>query len=75
MRSSETLALKWSDVDWERQRIRVPSPKTEHYGKSFREIPLFPKLEPYLRNAFELAAEGTEHVVTRYRDASQNLWT
>ena len=72
---SETLALKWSDVDWERQRIRVPSPKTERYGKSFREIPLFPELEPYLRDAFELAAEGTEHVVTRYRDASQNLRT
>jgi len=72
---SETLALKWSDVDLGRQRIRVPSPKTERYGKSFREIPLFPELEPYLRDAFELAAEGTEHVVTRYRDASQNLRT
>ncbi len=72
---SETLALKWSDIDWERQRIRVPSPKTAHVGKSFREIPLFPELEPYLRDAFELAAEGTECVITRYSDATQNLRT
>lgn len=36
---------------------------------------MFPELEPYLRDAFELAAEGTEHVVTRYRDTSQNLRT
>ena len=72
---SETLALKWSDVDWEHQRIRIPSSKTEHCGKASREIPLFPELEPYLRDAFELAAEGSEYVVTRYRDASQNLRT
>ncbi len=72
---SETLALKWSDVDWEHQRIRIPSSKTEHCGKASREIPLFAELEPYLRDAFELAAEGTEYVVTRYRDASQNLRT
>ena len=72
---SETLALKWSDIDWERQRIRVPSPKTAHVGKSSREIPLFPELLPYLQDADELAADGTEYVVTRYRDATQNLRT
>ncbi len=72
---SETLALKWSDIDWVRQRIRVPSPKTERCGKSFREIPLFPELVPYLEDVDELAAKGTEYVVTRYRDASQNLRT
>ena len=46
---SETLALKWSDIDWVRERIRVPSPKTERCGKSSREIPLFPELLPYLQ--------------------------
>ncbi len=69
---------EWSQAKWrhrERQRIRVPSPKTAHVGKSSREIPLFPELLPYLQDAFELAAEGTEYVVTRYRDATQNLWT
>ena len=29
---SEHLALKWSDVDWDKSRIRVPSPKTEHHA-------------------------------------------
>ncbi len=72
---SETLALKWSDVDWERQRIRVTSPKTAHVGKASRIIPLFPELLPHLQDAFELAAEGSEYVVTRYRDATQNLRT
>ena len=72
---SETLALKWSDVDWERQRLRIPSPKTAHVGKSFRVAPLFSELEPYLRDAFELAADGSEFVINRYRDASQNLRT
>jgi integrase len=42
---SEHLALRWSDVDWERDRIRIHSPKTEHHeGKGERWIPLFPEL-------------------------------
>ena len=72
---SETLALKWSDIDWERQRIRIPSPKTEHCGKAFRVAPLFKELEPYLLDLSELAPERTEFVINRYRDASQNLRT
>jgi integrase len=73
---SEHLALKWSDVDWERNRIRVPSPKTEHHeGKESRIIPLFPELRPYLLEVFDEAEPGTEHVITRYRDSACNLRT
>ena len=73
---SEHLALTWADVDWERNRIRVPSPKTEHHvGGESRIIPLFPELLPYLREAFEQAEPGTEYVITRYRDTWQNLRT
>ena len=73
---SEHLALKWSDVDWERGRIRVPSPKTEHHeGKDCRMIPLFPELRPHLLEVFEQAEPGTEHVITRYRDSACNLRT
>jgi integrase len=70
---SEHLALRWVDVDWERARIRVRSPKTEHHqnGK-FRMIPLFPELRPFLEDAFDPTAE---HVITRYRSAKQNLRT
>ena len=71
---SDTLALRWGDVDWERNRLRVPSPKTEHHpdGAS-RIIPLFPELREHLEAAWEEAEPGTEHVITTYRDSSINL--
>ncbi len=73
---SEVLGLKWADVDWDRGRVRVDSPKTEHHpGGAFRMVPLFPELLPYLRDAFELAEPGAEFVITRYRDAKVNLRT
>lgn len=72
---SETLSLTWADVDWDRGRIRVPSPKTARQGKSERVIPLFPELRPLLLDAFEQAAPGAEHVITRYRSTSANLRT
>src|SRR5581483_5474978 len=49
---SEHLILTWADVDWERERFRVDSPKT-----GVRWVPLFPELRPYLEKAFELAPE------------------
>ena len=49
---SEHLALTWADVDWERNRLRVPSPKTEHHeGRDHRWIPLFPEIRRELRRA------------------------
>ena len=73
---SEHLRLRWADIDWQKGRIRVTSPKTEHHqgGKS-RMIPLFPELRPFLDQAWEQAEEGAEFVITRYRDAKQNLRT
>jgi len=67
---SEHLALRWQDVDWERNRFRVDSPKTGE-----RWIPIFPELRPYLEECFELAQEGAVHVITRYRDTNANLRT
>jgi integrase len=58
---SEALSLTWGDVDWERCRLSVPSPKTEHLGKPHRIIPLFPLLRPYL-GALEQAPEGSVYV-------------
>ena len=61
---SEVLSLEWRHVDWERNRITVPSPKTDRYdGKGSRTIPLFAELRPYLEEAFELAEPGQTHVV------------
>jgi integrase len=42
---SELLSLEWRHVDWERNRITVPSPKTDRYDvEGSRTIPLFPEL-------------------------------
>jgi integrase len=69
---SEVLSLEWQGVDWERDRIRVASPKTEHHpGKASREVPMFPELRPILEQAFEAAPEGAVYVVGgRYREAA-----
>ncbi len=55
---SEPFSLTWGDVDWERGRVSVPSPKTEGVGKPHRIIPLFPLLRPHLEAAFDHAEEG-----------------
>jgi integrase len=71
---SENLLLRWGDVDWARNRLMVHSPKTEnHEGKEERTIPLFPELLPHLFSVSEQAAEGSEFVITRYRDSNANL--
>lgn len=73
---SEHLSLEWSDVDWEKNRFRVHSPKTEHLDDGGdRWVPIFPELRPYLEEAFDTAAPGTVHVINRYRDAGCNLRT
>ncbi len=86
---SEVLALKWEDIAWQERRFTVRSPKTEHHeGKGFRVVPLFPELAAVLTEGFDLAlsaidaagegkARGTVRgpVITRYREATQNLRT
>ncbi len=73
---SETLSLKWGDVDFEKGRIRIPSPKTEHLeGRASRMIPMFPELRAPLLEVFDAAAPGTEYVITSYRRNNQNLRT
>lgn len=69
---SETLSVRWSDIDWDAGRIVVTSPKTEHHaGKGCRIIPLFAELRPYLDEAFALAPDGAEFVVDeRFRKAA-----
>ena len=61
---SELTPLTWGDVDWERGRLTVTSPKTAHHeGKGSRTIPLFPELRPHLEAAFDLAEPGTVAVL------------
>jgi integrase len=56
---SEPRHLEWENVDWARERIHVPSPKTERYaGRGRRTIPLFPELRAELDACLMLAEEG-----------------
>ena len=73
---SELSGLTWGDIHWAEGRFTVHSPKTEHHpGQESRQVPLFPELLPYLREVFEAAEPGTEHIITRYRLPNQNLQT
>lgn len=75
---SEVLRLRWSDVNWEKNRFYVRSSKTEHHeGKAGRVVPLFPALRVELERLFEMESSvGQEFVITRYRDPEKtNLGT
>jgi len=73
---SETFALTLDCIDWERGRVRIISPKTEHNrGGESRFIPLFPELRPHLEEVWEQAEPGSIYVITRYRSANTNLRT
>ena len=62
--SSETHGVTWHDVDWERQRLTVYAPKTD----STRIVPITAPLFAVLQDAFDLAAEGAETIVTLSRN-------
>ncbi len=69
---SEIQSLRWSDVDWDRMRMRITSPKTRNQGKGARELPIFPELEACLREAFEAASEGSEFLIPTYVGTNKN---
>lgn len=73
---SEHVLLRWQDINWEKGRILIHSPKTEQYaGQETRWLPLFPELKPFLMECFEQAAEGAEYVIVKRRSAKVNLRT
>ncbi|MCL2709517.1 MAG: site-specific integrase [Planctomycetaceae bacterium] len=59
---SELVGLKWSEVNWERNRFTVHSPKTEGQGKEKRIVPIFKELYPFFREAFETAPDGVDKI-------------
>ena len=62
---SETHLLTWSDVNWQHNRLRVRSPKTErHLGHEQRAVPICAKLAKILQDAYDAAPDGAERVVT-----------
>ena len=68
---SELLPLTWNDVNRERGRFFVRSPKTEHHeGGTVAVSSSSANTGPYLEDAFEQAEPGTVYLVNRYRDAN-----
>lgn len=69
---SETLSLKWANIDFARGRMIVESPKTEHHPNgASRVVPIFADLRPFMEEAFELAPDGAEYVIGgNYRQAA-----
>ena len=64
---SETHLLTWADVDFERARLNVRSPKTEHHaGHERRTVPIVPKLMKLLQEAFAAEPEGEARLVRTY---------
>ena len=65
---SETMILKWQNVDWQNSRMIVFSPKTEHHeGRECRTVPIFPELRPYLEEAWDSAEPGAEFLLDELR--------
>ena len=74
---SEAISLQWENVDWQRNRLTIASPKTEGRGKPFRVAPLFPMTRPYLEEVWQSAREGEEYVFPlkwRKRAECPNGW-
>ncbi len=54
---SEIRNLKWEDINWEKNFIRIESPKTERKGKAERLVPIVDRVATLLR---ELRSECDE---------------
>ncbi len=74
---SEPLGLTWSDIDFDKGRMLVRSPKTEHHaGKGSRVVPIFPEVREHLEAVFARdGADGEVYVITRFREKNANLRT
>lgn len=74
---SEVVGLTWGDVNWERGRLTVRSPKTAGHGEghAMRVTPIAPELRPILQDLFDAAEVGSEAVIPRLRDPRMNLRT
>jgi integrase len=66
---TELRSLKWSDIQWDQNRMRIDSKKT-----GLRFCPIFPEVLPLLQDAFEGAREGAIYVFPTRCDES-NLRT
>jgi integrase len=78
---SEPFSMTWDCIDWQRKRIRIPSPKTEVHNKSYRMAPILPEVLPHLEALYAATPEGTLFVFSRLREresrrrAEKGFWS
>lgn len=77
---SEVLALRWNDINWDRGRFKVTSPKTAKSGKASRIVPLFPELRNELEKLYSEVGPGINvpidsPVITIRKSSACNLRT
>lgn len=73
---SEMIDLRWGDVNWDRARLTVRSPKTAgHEGGGSRVVPIAPALMSILTTLHLAAEPGSEWVLPRLRNRGINLRT
>lgn len=74
---SETLALRWSDIDWANNLITVRCPKLERLERhATRTIPLFAEIQPVLLRAHAESPTGNDFVIHgKLRDGCGNWRT
>ena len=65
--TSEIEELTWADINWEQNNILIHSPKTKHFDKYARLVPIFPLLKKWLEIAFNEAQVGALHIFPTLR--------
>ena len=74
---SEITTLTWDDVNWEKHRLWIKSPKTEHHeDKKGRWVPLWEPIRRELEALYFVDdADGKDDRVFKNRGATSNLRT
>ena len=75
LRRGEALNLRWSNIDWDRRRLRIiASDEWTPKDRDSREVPIGPELHDMLLKAFDSAAEGQVYVIPPEQVNIKNLW-
>ncbi len=77
---SETVRIRWEDIDFPNLRLRIHASKTEHHkGGGIRYCPIFPVLLPYLEDLWKSVKDRqpkpTDAVIDGSWDGTVNLLT
>lgn len=67
---SELLTLKWTDINWESNRVRI----TDSKRKTERIVPLFPKWRSALDALWAQAPDGAVHVFDESRSSANKTY-